>query len=130
MEVLLMVTSGWRIYIAAPIWDFRFLTEWTLGGWLGGALQWHVAGMWLLAINGLTYLLLNFGTGRLLKKFLPLTPSIVLKDLKAALRGRLNHDDLNRAPLGHTELAAEYRRDAQTRVRCGRNSHAPHLCSR
>ena len=94
LAVVLMVTSGWRIYNAAPFWDFRFPREWTLGGWLGGALQWHFAGMWLLAINGLIYVLLNVGTGRFLKKFVPLTPSLVLTDLKAALHGRLSHDDL------------------------------------
>jgi len=96
LAVLLMVSSGWRIYNAAPFWNFRFPNEWTLGGWLGGALQWHFAGMWLLAINGLIYLSLNLGSGRFFKKFVPLTPSVVLTDLKAALRGRLSHDDLTR----------------------------------
>ena len=28
----------------------------TLGGWLGGALLWHFAAMWLLMVNGLIYL--------------------------------------------------------------------------
>jgi thiosulfate reductase cytochrome b subunit len=93
LAVIVMVASGWRIYNAAPIWDFRFPKDWTLGGWLGGALQWHFAGMWLLAINGLVYLLLNFGSGRYARKFLPITPSLVLADLKAAVTGRLRHDD-------------------------------------
>ena len=56
LAVVVMVTSGWRIYNAAPFFDFRFPGEITLGGWLGGALQWHFAGMWLLALNGLLYL--------------------------------------------------------------------------
>ena len=38
--------------------------EFTLGGWLGGSLQWHFAGMWLLAINGLVCLALNVASGR------------------------------------------------------------------
>jgi len=35
------------------------LADLTLGGWLGGALQWHLAAMWLLAANGLIYLVLS-----------------------------------------------------------------------
>lgn len=93
LAVLLMVASGWRIYNAAPFWPISFPKDWTLGGWLGGALQWHFAGMWLLVVNGLLYVGLNLGTGRWWRKFLPLTPSVVLGDLKAALRGRLSHAD-------------------------------------
>ena len=59
LAVLVMVASGWRIYNASPLFDFRFANDITLGGWLGGAIQWHFAAMWLLAANGLLYLLLN-----------------------------------------------------------------------
>src|SRR3546814_20084230 len=55
LAVLVMITSGWRIYNASPLFDFGFPAGITLGGWLGGALQWHFAGMWLLAGNGLLY---------------------------------------------------------------------------
>lgn len=65
LGVLLLMTSGWRIYNASPIFGFRFPKEITLGGWLGGALLWHFAAMWLLAVNGLAYLALNLATGRL-----------------------------------------------------------------
>jgi thiosulfate reductase cytochrome b subunit len=34
--VVLLVMSGWRIYNASPIFNFRFANEFTLGGWLGG----------------------------------------------------------------------------------------------
>lgn len=93
LAVLVMVASGWRIYNASPIWDFRFPAELTLGGWLGGALQWHFAAMWLLGANGLLYLVLNLFSGRFTRKFLPLSPAMVWADAKAALRGRLAHDD-------------------------------------
>lgn len=43
-----MILSGWRIYNASPIFLFRIPNAWALGGWLGGALQWHFAAMWLL----------------------------------------------------------------------------------
>ena len=47
--MLIMIFSGWRIYNASPLFDFKFPGDLTLGGWLGGALQWHFAAMWLLA---------------------------------------------------------------------------------
>jgi thiosulfate reductase cytochrome b subunit len=95
IAVLVLVTSGWRIYNASPIFAFRFPRALTLGGWLGGALLWHFAAMWLLAVNGLVYLAANVASGRLRRRFWPLTPRQVLTDLLAALRGRLGHDDLS-----------------------------------
>ena len=94
--VLVMVASGWRIYNASPLFGFAFPEAITLGGWLAGALQWHFAAMWLLATNGLAYLVLNLTTGRLFRRFLPLSPRGVLRDVAAALRGRLAHDDPRR----------------------------------
>ena len=93
IAVVLMVTSGWRIYNASPVYAMRFPGDMTLGGWLGGALQWHFAGMWLLAFNGLVYLALNVLSGRLKRKFLPITVAGVWHDLRDALRGRLSHAD-------------------------------------
>ncbi len=96
VAVVILAMSGWRIYNAAPFFDFKFAKAITLGGWLGGAIQWHFAAMWLLAANGLVYLILNLATGRLRAKFFPLTPRAVVADLVAALRGRLSHADLSR----------------------------------
>jgi thiosulfate reductase cytochrome b subunit len=95
LAVLVMVTSGWRIYNASPLYDFSFPKGITLGGWLGGALQWHFAAMWLLAINGLVYLVINLASGRLSRRFFPVSPKGVVHDLWAALRGRLGHADLS-----------------------------------
>jgi thiosulfate reductase cytochrome b subunit len=94
LAVLVMVTSGWRIYDADPFVGFRIPKAVTLGGWLGGALQWHFAGMWLLVANGLVYLTLNLASGRFLHKFFPLHLRQLRLDLRDALRGRLAHDDL------------------------------------
>lgn len=91
--VVILVMSGWRIYNASPIFDFRFANEFTLGGWLGGAIQWHFAAMWLLVVNGLLYLLRNAGSGRLWSKFFPLSPRAIVTDLLSALRGHLSHED-------------------------------------
>jgi thiosulfate reductase cytochrome b subunit len=93
--ILIMVASGWRIYNASPLFDFKFPGEWTLGGWLAGAIQWHFAAMWLLAFNGLAYLVYGIVSGHLRRKLLPLTPSAIFRDVRAALRGKLAHDDLS-----------------------------------
>jgi len=53
LAVVILVTSGWRVYDASPFLAFRIPTMVTMGGWLGGALQWHFAAMWLLVFNGL-----------------------------------------------------------------------------
>jgi thiosulfate reductase cytochrome b subunit len=96
VAVLVMVASGWRIYNASPIFAMSFPREITLGGWLGGALQWHFAGMWLLMVNGLAYLSLNLFSGRFKQKFFPLRISDIRRDLRDALRGRLQHHDARR----------------------------------
>jgi thiosulfate reductase cytochrome b subunit len=96
LAVLVLVTSGWRIYDAAPFFPFTIPTVVTLGGWLGGALQWHFAAMWLLVFNGLVYLAVNIASGRLARKFFPVTPRGVLHDALAALKGQLSHADPRR----------------------------------
>jgi len=93
VAVMLLATSGWRIYNAAPFLPFELPRALTLGGWLGGALQWHFAAMWLLLANGVLYLLINIASGRLRRQFFPLSPGALLHDLAAALRGKLAHAD-------------------------------------
>lgn len=94
VAVVLMATSGWRIYNASPFWPFTLPAGATLGGWLGGALQWHFAAMWLLVINGVAYLTVNLVSGRMRRQFFRLSPRRFLRDLGAALRARLGHADL------------------------------------
>jgi thiosulfate reductase cytochrome b subunit len=94
LAIILMIMSGWQIYNASPLFDFRFAKTITIGGWLGGALLWHFAAMWLLMINGLAYLITGLASGRFRKKLLPITPAGVLSDLRAALTFKLAHDDL------------------------------------
>lgn len=93
IAVLLLLTSGWRIYNASPFFDFSFPAELTLGGWLGGALQWHFFAMWLLFFNGILYLAINLLSGRLHRQFFPLSPRAFLRDMSAALKGKLAHAD-------------------------------------
>jgi thiosulfate reductase cytochrome b subunit len=94
VAMLVMIGSGWEIYNASPLFPFRFPGSITLGGWLAGALLWHFAAMWVLAVNGLIYLALGLATGRFRKKLLPIAPAAVAADLRAALAFKLSHDDL------------------------------------
>src|SRR6476646_4325562 len=96
VAMIVMITSGWQIYNASPLFGFRFASSITLGGWLAGGLLWHFAAMWLLMVNGLIYLVLGLATGRFRRKLLPITPSGVAADARAALTGTLRHDDLSR----------------------------------
>ena len=95
LAVLMMVASGWRIYNASPLFEsFTFPEALTLGGWLAGALQWHFAAMWLLAVNGLIYVIYGLFSGHFRRKLLPISPRAVLHDVSQALRGKLAHEDL------------------------------------
>ena len=96
VAMVVMIMSGWQIYNASPLFNFLFPKTITIGGWLAGALLWHFAAMWLLMINGLVYVFLGFVTGRFRRKLTPITPSGILADTKAALTGKLAHDDLSK----------------------------------
>ena len=93
LAVLVLVTSGWKIYDATAFLGFAIPGSLTLGGWLGGALLWHFAAMWVLAANGVVYLLLNGFTRRFAARFFPLSVQALLGDVAAALKGRLVHAD-------------------------------------
>lgn len=94
LAILMMIGSGWQIYDASPLFGFTFPRSIALGNWLGGALLWHFAAMWLLVVNGVVYVTLGFVTGRFRHKLLPIYPRQVFADLKAALTFKLSHDDL------------------------------------
>jgi len=108
LAVILMILSGWRIYDATnflhfytPVvtahgvqWQWGIAAPYTLGGWLGGALQWHFAVMWLLAGNALLYVVLSVVTRRFVPQFFPLTPKGVIHDFIAALKNQLSHADI------------------------------------
>ena len=96
LAMLVMIGSGWEIYNASPLFGFTYPRSITLGGWLAGALLWHFAAMWVLAINGLVYVALGLITGRFRNKLLPITPGAVIADTKAALTFKLAHDDLSK----------------------------------
>jgi thiosulfate reductase cytochrome b subunit len=98
LAMFVMITSGWRIYNASPLFAFAFPPAITIGDGLdglSGALLWHFAAMWLLVVNGLVYLTLGIASGRFRRKLLPVRPADVVRDLGAAFTGKLSHDDLS-----------------------------------
>jgi thiosulfate reductase cytochrome b subunit len=95
LAMAMMIGSGWQIYDASPLFNFiSFPSQIALGEWLAGALLWHFAAMWLLVVNGIVYVMLGILTGRFRRKLFPIRFGEVARDLLAALRGKLPHDDL------------------------------------
>ena len=86
-----MIMSGWKIYDASPLFDFSFPAWATLGGWLGGAIAWHFAAMWLLVSNGLVYVGYGLMSQHFRRDLLPLRPGEILSDARDAARFRLRH---------------------------------------
>jgi thiosulfate reductase cytochrome b subunit len=97
VAVLIMITSGWKIYNDEVIFGRLHFPEWmTLGLYAQHGLQWHFFGMWIFAINGLFYLIYGVLSGRFRRKLLPISPREVFATVGEALRFRLKHDDLTR----------------------------------
>jgi len=86
-----MLMSGWAIYNASPLFGFRFPAWATVGGWLGGSIAWHFAAMWLLAANGILYVLYGLASGHFRRHLLPVHPGAVVHDVKLAARLKPPH---------------------------------------
>ena len=88
-----LLASGWQIYAADPFWVPAF-PEWaTLGGSLPGALQWHLAAMWVFVANGLVAVVTLVASGRLRRLYLSVSRSSLTADLKRFVRNPLDHGD-------------------------------------
>ena len=103
--IVLLIMSGWRIYDGTNFLHFftpdgrgglvrGFPHNLTLGGWLGGALQWHFAAMWILFATTLIYLVMVVVTRRFGRQFLPLSFTGIFRDLWATFTGKLSHADI------------------------------------
>jgi thiosulfate reductase cytochrome b subunit len=92
VAIITLIGSGWEIYDASPFLPFTFPQWATIGQWLGGAIAWHLAAIWLLMLNGLAYLAWGTASGHFRRKLLPVTPRAVLRDIWAALRLHLPHE--------------------------------------
>jgi thiosulfate reductase cytochrome b subunit len=103
VAMVIMIGSGWRIWNSDPIFDFSFPTAITVGGdpamsqdvhnelGLASALQWHFAGMWLLVVNGLVYVIYGVVSGHFRHSFFPVGPTAFIRDAVAAMAFRLPH---------------------------------------
>ncbi|MDB6002229.1 MAG: thioredoxin reductase, partial [Rhizobacter sp.] len=89
--IVCMLMSGWAIYNASPLFGFTFPAWATVGGWLGGSIAWHFAAMWLLAANGLLYVIYGLASGHFRRHFLPVHPREVLHDARLAASLKLPH---------------------------------------
>ena len=93
--MIVMITSGWKIYNDEVIFGFlHFPESIVLGIWAQHALQWHFLGMWVLMINGLVYLAYGLLSGRFLRMLWPIRPREVIAEVIQALTFRLKHTDL------------------------------------
>lgn len=71
ITLTIMILSGLRIFMAFPSFGPRIPEHkllnipaaLTLGGWLGGALQWHLTFMWIFALTGLVYVIYEIASG-------------------------------------------------------------------
>jgi thiosulfate reductase cytochrome b subunit len=94
VAILIMISSGWKIYNDDVIFGWlHFPDGLTLGRWAQNGLQWHFFGMWIVAFNGLAYVIYGFATGRFRRMLLPIRLHDLLAAINDALRLRLAHDD-------------------------------------
>ncbi len=95
VAMLVMIGSGWGIYNNSVIFgSLHFPGEIKLGGWAAKSLQWHFAGMWLLALNGLAYLGYGLATGRLRERLLPIRVAEIVQTVRDTLHFKVEHEDL------------------------------------
>ena len=93
--MLVMIGSGWGIYNDSVIFgSLHFAKEIKLGTWAAQSLLWHLAGMWLLVLNGAAYLLYGLVTGRLRERLLPIRVRDVIQTVRDTLHLHVAHDDL------------------------------------
>ena len=95
LAMIIMITSGWGIYNdAVIIGGLHFPQALRLGSWAAESLLWHFAGMWLLAINGLCYLIYGFATGRFRERLVPIRVTDVVHTVRETLQLRIAHEDI------------------------------------
>jgi len=95
IAMVVMIMSGWGIYddyVIVP--GLHFSETFRLGTWAAPSLLWHFAGMWLLAVNGLCYMIYGLVTGRLRKRMLPIRVGELVQTVCDTLHLKIGHEDL------------------------------------
>ena len=94
VAIFIMVGSGWKIYNDEVLFGWLHFPEAiTIGKWAQHGLQWHFLGMWILVLNGLSYLTYGFVTGRFRRMLLPIRFRELIATISDALHLKLSHDD-------------------------------------
>jgi thiosulfate reductase cytochrome b subunit len=95
IAMIIMIRSGWGIYDDyVIIHGLHFSSTYRLGSWAAPSLLWHFAGMWLLALNGLAYLVYGIVTGRLRERLLPIRLAELVQTVRDTLHFKIKHEDL------------------------------------
>lgn len=93
--MILMIGSGWGIYDdAVIIRGLHFDHALRIGTWAAESLLWHFAGMWILMLNGLAYLIYGLVTGRLRERLLPIRFADLMSTVRDTLHLHIAHEDL------------------------------------
>ena len=95
VAMLVMIGSGWGIYDDDVILRGLHVPQWLrLGNWAAESLLWHFAGMWIVALNGLIYLIYGVVTGRFRERMLPIRLGEIIQTVRETLRLHIAHEDL------------------------------------
>jgi thiosulfate reductase cytochrome b subunit len=95
VTMIVLIMSGWAIYNDKVIIGVLHFPSWTtIGGGPEGALQWHFLAMWILAGNGIAYLVYGLRTGRFRRMLLPIRFAEIIAEVRKALAFKLAHDNL------------------------------------
>jgi thiosulfate reductase cytochrome b subunit len=95
VAMIVMIGSGWGIYNDSVIFGSLYFPQpIRLGSWAAESLLWHFAGMWVLALNGVAYLVYGFVTGRFRERLFPIRIADLIQTVRETLRFQISHDDL------------------------------------
>lgn len=93
--MVVLIGSGWGIYDDSVIVHGLYFPKGIrVGSWAAESLLWHLAAMWLLALNGTAYLAYGVITGRLRERLLPIRWGDIVLTVRDTLRLKLAHEDL------------------------------------
>ena len=95
VAMVIMIGSGWGIYNDSVIIRGLHVPGWLrIGSWAAESLLWHFAGMWLLVLNGMAYLVYGVATGRFRDRLLPIRIGELVQTVQDTLRFKIAHEDL------------------------------------